>query len=90
MTITLKVSDLSAEDRRALEHLLGHSLREGDQVELKVETQTDATAPVDFSENYKRLGLPDWMHVYKGLTEAEIEELESAILDRDRNTRACE
>jgi archaellin len=48
MTITLKVSDLSAEDRRALEHLLGHSLRDGEQVEIKVETQTGATAPWTF------------------------------------------
>lgn len=77
MTITLKVSDLSAEDHRALEHLLGHSLREGEQVEIKVETPVGVAGEV---KNNRPADLPAEYRVFEDLSEAEFADMKASIL----------
>jgi hypothetical protein len=67
---------LDESDRRALEHLLGRALADDDRVVIRVEEAEPATGGDQVPQ------LPDWCHVYKGLSDAEIEELEKIVLTR--------
>ena len=75
-TVTRTAKDLSAHDRMAFEHVLGTTLAEDDEIVVQVrppvKTPTGASAPK----------FPEWLHVYKGLSEQEIADLERSILDR--------
>lgn len=79
-TITRNVSDLEGEERRKYETLLGHSLRENQQIVIQVVTPGDSLAAEVPSETNK--SLPEWCNVYEGLSDDEITELEDVILRR--------
>lgn len=67
-----KVRDIEADERRALEHVIGQQLTENQQIIIQV---------VDLG-NSRSDQLPEWCNVYEGLTEQEIDELESVIRER--------
>jgi hypothetical protein len=76
-TIVRNVRDLPQPDRSAMERVLGHQLRESQQLVIQVMSiaveETDQATPATGQ-------LPDWCNVYKGLTDAEIDELDSSIV----------
>ena len=78
------VSDIDRADRQALEHVLGQSLRENQQVVIGIVnldiTKESATQPPPRRPSGD--GLPDWCNVYEGLTDEEISDLEKLILAR--------
>jgi hypothetical protein len=83
------VRDIAAGDRPALEHVIGQSLRENQQIIIQVMTVGDA-ARGDTSKSTPSAaagGLPEWCNVYEGLSDQDIEEIEQVILDRDHWTR---
>jgi hypothetical protein len=79
-TITRNVSDLKHNERRTYETLLGHSLRENQQIVIQVVTPSESAEEKVSSASTGQL--PDWCHVYDGLTDDEIVELEDVILRR--------
>jgi hypothetical protein len=83
-TIIRNVPDISPEDRRALEHVLGHALRDDEQITISVAPAVEANRPAG------QVDLPDWLNLYEGLSDAEIAELEGAILRRADLTRTAE
>ena len=86
-SITRNVAEISTADREALEHVLGQQLRETQQVVIHVvEVETQAK-PNGMPTADK---LPDWCHVYKGLTDEEVADLEGVVLTRADLSRAAE
>jgi hypothetical protein len=87
--IVRNVRDIAADDRPALEHVIGQRLRENQQIIIQVMTVAEA-APAEAAEPTPRAaaaGLPVWCNVYEGLSDQEIQEIERVILDRDHWTR---
>jgi hypothetical protein len=79
------VGDIDAHDRQALEHVLGLSLRENQQlvihiVNLKVEAEADKTPASQPGSEIP--ALPDWCKVYEGMSDADIDDVEQTILQR--------
>jgi|HubBroStandDraft_6_1064221.scaffolds.fasta_scaffold1135317_2 hypothetical protein len=79
--VARNVRDLGNEERRIYEAALGEPLREDQQVILRVVTPSEPRVPTTAET------LPDWCKVYEGLSEAEVAEIETAILDRNEWTR---
>ena len=92
-SITRNVRDISSDELRLYETVLGEKLKENQQVIIQVislgapnqtpestpEKQGDqAVAPVVF---------PDWCNVYEGLSDEEISDIETVVLDRSGWTR---
>lgn len=76
-TITRDVGQMKSQERSAAELLVGHALREHERVIVHVlsvdavETVADETQPT--------ATLPDWCNVYKGMTDAEVDEVQQSI-----------
>lgn len=86
-TITHNVRDLGANERSAVERLVGHGLRENQQLIIQVvsvEAVDRPLAPSDGSDE-----LPPWCNVYEGLSDDEIAEIEKSIV-RNRTSRSLE
>lgn len=84
-TVIRNVGDFESADRRAIEHVLGTHLSENQQVLIQVLDAEKKPAlppgpPVEST-------LPDWCNVYEGLSDSEIEEIETSII-RSRTNRA--
>jgi hypothetical protein len=77
--VARNVRDLGKEERSVYEAALGATLREDQQVILRVVTPSESREPTQMPAN----SLPDWCAVYDGLSDTEIAEIEAAILDRD-------
>jgi hypothetical protein len=83
-SIIRNVRDIPADDRQALEHVIGQRLRENQQVLIQVMTvHEEDNAPAQGAAG----GLPAWCNVYEGLSDKEIDEIEAVILDRDHWSR---
>ena len=79
--ITRHVQELDSDEKRVYESVLGHKLRENQQVILHVITL--AEQPEENGTTLQPSGtLPDYCNVYAGMSDEEIEELEKLILDR--------
>lgn len=80
-SISRAVREFAAPDRQAIEHLLGHPLRDDQQVTISVQPgeSPGQTFP-----------LPSWLNLYAGLTDDEVNELEQVILQRDASVRCFE
>ncbi len=79
-TVVRNVRDLPKNDRSALERVVGHQLRESQQLVIQVMSvslEEPAQAPLASGE------LPAWCNVYQGLSDPEIDELDSAIVRSD-------
>ena len=76
-TITRDVGQMKTQERSAAELLVGHALREHERVIVHVlalddeETASATLQPV--------ATLPDWCNVYKGMTDAEVDEVQQSI-----------
>jgi hypothetical protein len=83
-TIVRNVGDIDAQDRRALEHVLGQRLEPNQQLVIRVINLH--VAPADQAKLAEGAqifaALPDWCDVYAGLSDSEIADLEKAILAR--------
>jgi hypothetical protein len=88
-TVIRNVGDIDARDRQALEHVLGQSLRENQQLVIGI---VDRQIPPEVSPNRANASatLPDWCNVYAGLSDAEVADLEKAILQRADLSRPSE
>ncbi len=80
-TYIRNVKDIGTSDRQALEHVIGQHLSEHQQLVIQivnVDSQQEAAV-----ESLSRAGsLPEWCHVYQGLSDEAISSLEQAVLTR--------
>lgn len=79
--ITRHVQDISADEKRVYESVLGHELHENQQVILHVVTPERPSEKPQPTQQPAGT-LPEWCNVYDGMSDEEIEELEKLILDR--------
>jgi hypothetical protein len=81
-TIVRNVRDLDQTDRSALERVVGRQLGESQQLVIQVvSAAVEPPAPPMAGGQ-----LPDWCDVYEGLSDAQIDDLDGAIV-RDHSTR---
>ncbi len=88
-TIIRTVHDIDSEDRSALEHMLGHKLREQQQVIIHL-AGVDLAEPEDTELSATNATLPEWCRVFEGLSDRELAELDQVILDRADLSRPSE
>ncbi len=84
-TIIRHVRDLGSSERSALEHLVGHSLRDSQQLIIQVVN----TEPQPAAGSVKDT-LPEWCNVYEGLSDEEIAGVEQTVLRRADFSRKFE
>lgn len=92
-SLTRNVGDIDANDRQALEHVLGRSLRENQQLVIHIvnlDVQADPAQPATSERGSGVPALPEWCHVYEGLSDKEITDLEQTILQRADLSRPSE
>lgn len=82
-TVLRQVGDLDQNARSALERMVGHALREDQQVMIQV---TDESLVQDSNDKVTQGRLPDWCNIYEGLSTEEIAELERSFI-RDSGSR---
>ncbi|HVC94963.1 MAG TPA: hypothetical protein VND64_14805 [Pirellulales bacterium] len=76
-TVVRNVRELDQTDRSALERVVGHELRENQRLVIQVMSVTIEKPPPALPANGK---LPPWCDVYEGLPDAEIDDLDRAIV----------
>ena len=90
-TVICNVGEIDAHDRQSLEHVLGRSLRENQQLVISI---VNLEVPVGTSPaSHKANGtpaLPEWCNVYEGLSDEDIAEMEQTILQRADLSRPSE
>lgn len=84
-TITRQVGEMQAPERSAAELLLGHRLRGHEQLILQV-LELDVTVPLA-EDSRPAQTLEDWVHVYDGLSDEEIEKIDAIAKNRANLTR---
>lgn len=84
-TIIRNVRDLGASDRSALERIIGHELRETQQLVVNVVNLN--TEPEMPEPGHAEAAIPDWWRIYEGLDEEEVDNLDAAIRERANLTR---
>lgn len=82
-TVIRNVGELDANDRSALERVVGHELRESQRLVIQV---VSATVPPVSKPAESGPALPDWCDVYAGLSAEQVDELERAVV-RSPSTR---
>jgi hypothetical protein len=84
-TVIRNVGEIDAHDRLALEHVLGQTLGENQQLVIRiVDVQGSMAAdqaPAPHGSNGSP-SLPDWCSVYEGLSADEVAALEKTVLER--------
>ncbi len=96
------VRNIDQADRQALEHVIGQSLRDNQQIVIDVvNVEADSGAAANFTSDAvagsdsdpgrtaQRTDdeIPDWWNVYEGLSDDEIDRLDHAIRERANLTR---
>ena len=85
-TISHDVGSLAPVDRAAVERLVGHQLGGDELLVIQVVPPT-ATTP----SHVELSGFPEcFRDFYKGLSDAEVDEIEQAILERDTSCRSTD
>jgi hypothetical protein len=84
-TVFRQIGDLDQSDRSALERVVGHALRQDQQVMIQVIDET--TTPNKSNGQMVADELPEWCNVFEELTAEEIADLEGAII-RDYGSRS--
>jgi hypothetical protein len=88
--ITRNVRDIDRADRDALEHMIGKSLNEDEQVVIRV-VSVASLPPSEANEpNAAAVRVPEWWNVYEGLSDEEIDRLDQAIRERADFSRHIE
>ena len=78
-TVVHNICDLTNAERSAAEQLVGHALRDHQQLIIQVVVGNGVTdQPTQVREV-----LPDWCNVYEGLTDAQIADIEQSIVRSD-------
>lgn len=86
--VVKNVRDLDQSDRSALERVIGHQLRETQQVIVNVVNLDLATK--DEAGNGAAANVPPWGNIYDGLGDEDIDRLDTAIRQRANLTRVFE
>lgn len=79
-TAIRNVRDLDQTDRSALERVVGHQLRESQQLVIQVMDVAMESPALEAGSGGK---LPEWCDVYEGLSDQEIDELDRSIVRSD-------
>lgn len=87
-TIIRDVRDMDNDNRQVIEHVVGRSLQDNQRLVIQIVNLDAASAEPDAQPIAEASKLPDWCNVYEGLTDAEIAELEQAVLTRADLTRS--
>jgi len=85
-SIVRNIREIDVADRQALEHVIGQRLGDDQQLIIQVTTVSEQAAAVG-APPAAGGGLPTWCNVYEGLSDDQIDQIESAILDRDHWNR---
>jgi hypothetical protein len=92
-TVIRNVGEIDSQDRQALEHLLGQTLRANQQLVIRIvnlQVQPDVAAETAKPNRNGGAALPEWCNVYAGFSDEEIAELEKTILTRADLSRPSE
>jgi len=92
-TVIRNVGEIDAHDRQALEHVLGQTLRESQQLVIRIVNLQVQPEPVQAPTPHRANGspaLPEWCNVYDGLSDDEIADMENTILQRADLSRPSE
>lgn len=87
-SVTVNVDDLSSAERQTIEHLIGQPLAKENQLIVQVVVtsapiQSDSFSRSQIGSQTSNLAaLPEWCHVYAGLSDEEVAELETVVLSR--------
>jgi len=84
-TITRDVGKMQTQERSAAELLVGHALREHERVIVHV---LEMPIPTSTLDDRPTQSIDDWLHIYDGLSDEEIDEVDAAINTRANLTRA--
>ena len=85
-TVVRNVRDLDQSERSTLERVVGHQLRETQQVIVNV-IDLDLTAVETDGANQQGTTVPGWWKIYEGLSDEEVDRLDQAIRQRADLTR---
>lgn len=88
-SIVRDVRDIDNSDRRALEHVVGQTLRNNQRLVIQI-VSVEQSDPAKPAPAIPSSALPDWCNVYAGLSEAEIAEVEKIAVARADLTRPSE
>jgi hypothetical protein len=84
--VECNVRDIEAEDRHALEHVVGQALRDNQRLIIQI-TEVDVGREVSGNGHQQPQTLADWTKVYEGLTDEQIEAIDEIIKKRANLTR---
>lgn len=85
----LNVRQMSDAERKALELVLGQALRDDDRVTIDV-AQAPAATSKEIPHAQTEEEVPDSWNVYRGLSDAEIDEIEASFQRLDFGRRTSE
>jgi hypothetical protein len=85
-TVAFNVSDFSPDERRVVESIVGRALRDDEAITVGVSATAQRRSDAA-SGRGKSSALPDYYHVYEGLSDDEIARIESVVLQRANMTR---
>ncbi len=87
--IIRQVRDIEQSERQVLEHVLGRQLKENQQIIIQVvNSASDKSQSPKSAETSAALDeLPEWCNVYDGLSDEQVADVESVILQRASLTR---
>jgi hypothetical protein len=91
--VVRNVGEIDAHDRQALEHVLGQTLRENQQIVIRIvniQGQPETVEPPTLHCANGSPTLPEWCNVYEGLSDEEIAGMEKTILQRADLSRPTE
>ncbi|MBS0203170.1 MAG: hypothetical protein JSS49_09750 [Planctomycetes bacterium] len=90
-TVIRNVGEIDVHDRQSLEHVLGRSLSENQQLVINiVNLQVPVGTAPDSPKVNGTAALPGWCNVYEGLSDDEIATMEQTILQRADLSRPSE
>jgi hypothetical protein len=85
-SIVRNVRDIDAEDRPALEHVVGRTLQDNQRLIIQVtEVETGRESPAADTRPVQTVD--DWTKVYEGLSDEEVENIDKIIKTRAKLTR---
>lgn len=86
VAITRSVGEFDQAIRRVLEHALGVPLRSDQRLMIQLIEPPNPPSPAADAGSE----LPEWCHVYEGLTDDQIAKLEQIVLERANLSRAMD
>ena len=84
--IECNVRDIDSLDRHALEHVVGQALRDNQRLIIQI-TEVDLAGETPADNGQQPQTLADWTKVYEGLSEEQVEAVDTTIKTRTNLTR---